>query len=258
MQRLRPDVVRINDHTLRLDPLDSLLLSVNGGYESSELALFRRCINPGDVVVDVGAHIGLYTLEAARATGGGGTVHAFEPSSENYALLSSNVEGNGYRNVVLHQLAVSDRADTAHLSLSRDNTGDHTLVRQGGAGEVVTTTTLDVVFAGPVDVLKMDIQGSEPAALRGAAATLERSDLVLFLEISPSHLIDQGGVLGLLEQLGRFTIFLIEAGARLRQVDREQLLLALEASDGHVDVVCAAGPRSSAKVVGLGAVVAAR
>src|SRR4051795_11401844 len=62
MTRLRPDTVTVDGHVLHLDPLDSLLLSVNGEYESFELSLFTGCLSEGDSVLDIGGHIGLYTL----------------------------------------------------------------------------------------------------------------------------------------------------------------------------------------------------
>src|SRR5436190_12640282 len=94
MRALRPDTVVVNGFTLHLDPLDSLLLSLNGEYEPYELLTFARCIQPGDHVIDVGAHIGLYTVTASRKAGEHGQVHAFEPSSANADLLRRNIAAN--------------------------------------------------------------------------------------------------------------------------------------------------------------------
>ena len=251
MSRLRPETVVVDGHTIRLDPLDSLLLSVNGGYERYELQLFRRCISPGDVVLDVGAHIGLYTLEAARATGPSGQVHAFEPSSTNHGVLVENVAANGYSNVVVHRAAVSDAAGEGRLSLSPDNTGDHSLVRAGGEGETVTTLTVDALVAGRVDVIKMDIQGGEPAALRGARRTLDANQVVLFAEVSPDHLREQGGVRALLDLLEGFRVHLVDPVFGLREAASQDIVAALARSDGHVDIVCAKGPAALAKVRAL-------
>lgn len=189
---MRPAEVTVDGHVMALDPLDSLLLSVNGDYEADERALFVAAIRPGDTVLDVGAHIGLYTLAAARAAGPTGRVIAFEPSSVNHALLVENVARNGYGNVEIRREAVGDRDGTVSLFLSVDNTGDHSLIEDDTRqGESVPLVRLDSLPIDTVAVIKMDIQGGEPAALRGAAALLARSPSVaLFTEISDDHGVD--------------------------------------------------------------------
>ena len=167
---MRPEVVVVDGHTVRLDATDSLLLGVNGTYEAAELELFARSIRPGDTVLDIGAHIGLYTLTAARASGPTGRVVAFEPSTDNFALLEANVAANGYTNVELHRVACSDTTGTGVLVLSRTNSGDHQL-RADGAGARVDTVRLHDLDVRP-QVVKMDVQGAEPLVLAGAAQLL--------------------------------------------------------------------------------------
>ena len=106
INRLKPSTVEVLGHRIHLDPGDSLLLSVNGAYEESEARLFEQSIRPGDVVVDIGANIGYYTLLAARAAGPQGHVYAFEPERGNYGLLTRNLAENGYTNVSAHDTAV--------------------------------------------------------------------------------------------------------------------------------------------------------
>lgn len=112
-------------HMMFLDAQDILNLSINGIYEPLETEVVGREVSAGDVVVDIGAHIGYYTLMLARIVGPCGKVYAFEPDPENFTLLQRNVKENGYRNVVLLQKAVSDRNGSATLYLSDDNSGDH-------------------------------------------------------------------------------------------------------------------------------------
>jgi FkbM family methyltransferase len=200
MPRIRPAEVLVDGHRIRLDEMDSLLLSVNGSYEAVEQALFVSCLRPGDVVLDIGAHVGVYTLQAARAVGPEGHVHAFEPSATTFALLEQNIALNGYLNVTAARAAVSASAGDADLTLSVDNTGDNSLLAEQTSGrrtERVETVTIDDYLAGRsrVDVVKMDVQGAEPAALAGAAATLAANEsLILFTELSPAHLVDWGGL----------------------------------------------------------------
>jgi hypothetical protein len=109
---------------LRLDPEDSLYLGSHP-YEPYLTKLVMDLIRPGDVVVDVGAMIGYYTVIFARLVGADGTVYAFEPDPENFAILEENVSLNGYSHVRLERAAVSDRAGTGRLYLNTSNRGDH-------------------------------------------------------------------------------------------------------------------------------------
>src|SRR3954463_8117512 len=126
MGRLKPPTVEVLGHRIHLDPNDSLLLSVNGVYEETEARLFEQSIRPGDVVVDIGGHIGYYTLLAARAVGGAGPVYTFEPERGNYALLASNVAANGYAGrVTTVNKAVMASGGELRIFVSPDNAGDH-------------------------------------------------------------------------------------------------------------------------------------
>ena len=78
-----------------------------GAYEPFETELFKKNLEKGEVVLDIGAHIGYYTLIAAKIVGNEGKVFAFEPAPDNYALLEKNVNANGYKNVILEQKAAS-------------------------------------------------------------------------------------------------------------------------------------------------------
>lgn len=247
--RLRPEHATVRGHALHLDALDSLLLSVNGTYEDDELNIFRGCIRPGDTIIDVGAHIGLYTLEAARATGPTGQVFAFEPSSTNYGLLVENIEANGYSNVCAIEAAVSDHEGDMLLALSIDNTGDHQIT-MSSTGETPTESIRAVTLDGflgkdrAVDVIKIDVQGAEPVALTGALATIRANDdLILFTELSPRHLAKWGGT-------RQYLTTLTAAGFDLRQLAGNKVVSRTSAEldrshvgadTEHTDLVCVKG-----------------
>jgi FkbM family methyltransferase len=255
MTRLHPNQVRVNGHLIRLDSMDSLLLSVNGNYERTELELFRECIRPGDTVLDIGAHIGLYTLEAARATGSEGRVHAFEPSNANYNLLVENISANGYRNVSVVKAAVSDTVGDAVLSLSSENTGDHSLSKspqKGRQWETVETVTIDDYLASrgcSVNVIKMDVQGAEMLALLGAQRTLAANmNLIVFTELSPLHLRPWGGAgryLRLLEQSGFLVFEIDESSATVQNRTTADLIrLVHDDADEYRNLLCIKGDRA--------------
>jgi len=176
---LRTDVANVLGHRMRLDVNDRAELSIHGIYEPLTTDLVRAEIRTGDVVLDVGANIGYYTLIFARSVGPEGRVFAFEPEPGNFSLLQENVSTNRYRNVTLSRLAVSDRTGSARLYVDAGNAGDCRIYdsRDNRPSIEVETVRLDDYFEPPpgrIDLIKMDIQGAEPAALRGMQGLLER------------------------------------------------------------------------------------
>ncbi len=249
--RLRPDEVTVRGSLLRLDPLDSLLLSVNGTYEEAELDLFRDCLRAGDVVLDVGAHLGLYTLEASRGVSATGRVIAFEPSTTNFDLLEHNVRANLCTNVVTVRAAVADTDGEVSLRLSDTNSGDHQISTElppGSRGERIRSVSIDSYCEGEaiakVDVVKMDIQGGEPAALAGARRTFEASDdLILFTEVSPGHLAPNGGVSGFVDALeaAGFDLWALQGGRVVPRTAADLRRLHIDAASDHADLICVKG-----------------
>src|SRR4030095_4117195 len=79
-----------------------------GYYEPDTVALFHRFIQPGMVVLDVGAHVGQYSLVASRLVGESGARHTFEPDPDTFAWLQGNCRRNNLTNVTLNRLALSD------------------------------------------------------------------------------------------------------------------------------------------------------
>jgi len=152
-------------------------------YERGTTRVFERTLRPGAVVVDVGAHVGYYTLLAARLTGPEGKVYAFEPDPANFALLLENLELNQAANAVAIPKAVAGERSNARLFQDPLNSDRHTLCPLA-AGEdsphsiSVATTSLDDFCESlgwpQIDLIKMDIEGAEPMALRGMQRTLRR------------------------------------------------------------------------------------
>jgi FkbM family methyltransferase len=174
---LKTDTVSVLGHRMHLDAIDRAELSINGIYEPLTTDLVRAEIKPGDVVLDIGANIGYYTLIFAKCVGPTGHVFAYEPEPGNFSLLRENVSTNGYRNVTLCQTAVSDRAGHNRLYLDEANAGDCRLYDSGDGRRAVGVETVRLddclaAFPGKIGFVKMDIQGAEPAALRGMQSLL--------------------------------------------------------------------------------------
>jgi FkbM family methyltransferase len=142
------------------------------GFEKFETQLFQSLLRKGMVVLDIGAYVGYYTLIAAGLVGENGKVFAFEPEPDNYALLLKNLEANKCNNVIPVQKAVSERNGISVLFLSAENEADHRIYdsHDGRESIAVGVTSIDSFFERKdckVDIVKMDIEGSEMMALQG-------------------------------------------------------------------------------------------
>lgn len=152
--------------------------------------LFVRALRPGLTVLDIGAHLGYYTLLAARA---GARVYAFEPDQRTFACLTRNVRANGFTGrVTLVPKAVSDRPSRVPFFLT-DNPAHSGLLDDATRGRttIVDQICLDEFLGDAVtaDIIKMDIQGAELLGLRGMERTLARSGgLTMFIECWPEGL----------------------------------------------------------------------
>ena len=127
---LKSNFVEIEGHKIYLDPFDSLKLSINKSYEEFETKLVKDIIKEGNVVVDIGANIGYFTLIFSRLVGRKGEVFAFEPEPNNFNLLKKNIEINDYKNVNLINKAVSNKSGKIELYLDDVNTGRHSLIAE--------------------------------------------------------------------------------------------------------------------------------
>jgi FkbM family methyltransferase len=158
-----------------------VLRIINGTYEREQTRLFQEHIRPGATVLDVGAHVGYYTVLAAVLAGESGRVHAFEPNPANAEFLRRHVRINALGNVRVEQAAVSDRAGTARFDFGTGSGTGH--LADAGALEVRTLRLDDhcAEHALAPTAIKIDVEGAETAVLAGGRATLGRHRPVLFL-----------------------------------------------------------------------------
>jgi FkbM family methyltransferase len=158
--------------------------------------LFQRLLRPGMTVVDGGAHVGLYTVLAARGVGPQGFVIALEPDRYNLAALRVNVESLGAANVEVVAEALADGAGTAQFYETRSTIGSSLIERDDAGVSMVRTTSIDLLMQGrEVDALlvKLNIEGAEPLALAGMRDVLSRIERVAMLvEVNPSLLAAAG------------------------------------------------------------------
>lgn len=170
------------------------LAMLGGGYERETGSLLRRIVRPGMTVVDIGAHIGYFTRLLSEAVGPSGRVFAFEPEPGNFALLSKNTKR--YANVQCLNSAVSEQSGVAVLHIVLGSTGCHSLLGESGVPLTVSTVSLDEFLAREnvreVGVIKMDIEGAEPLALKGMSELISWGKFALVMEFNPAALRSGG------------------------------------------------------------------
>ena len=201
--------VSVMGKMLDLDLRDEAVSSaiyVEGVWEPCETSFVEKILRPGMVFVDVGAHVGYYTLLASGIVGSGGRVYAFEPDPGNLAFLRRNVRNNQCQNVVVEHKAVTASSGQLLLYQSANNFGDHRIYeptdepakpREKRRSIVsVDAVSLDAYFErNPrrIDFLKMDIQGAEYSAFVGMRGVLRRNpEIIVLSEFWPSGLSQAG------------------------------------------------------------------
>jgi FkbM family methyltransferase len=159
-----------------------------GKYERYETAIMMSQIGKDDVVADVGANIGYYTLLMAKRVK---KVYAIEPDGEIFKILEKNVKDNNLKNVVLVNAAASDIKEEKFLTKDKENQGNSRL--GGNKGESINCLRLDDILVNEqyISAIKIDVQGWEPAVIRGAEKIINRDSPTLFLEYTPGEYKDE-------------------------------------------------------------------
>jgi len=183
---------------LHLDDWIPIQLFWMGVYfvERKQTEHFKKLIKPGDIVIDVGAHIGYYTLIAAARVGKSGHVYAFEPTSNTFKILQKNIQMNNFTNVSLYNLAISDKEGYVELYLSDTiNTGATSITVSeffSGKIEKAKCITIDSFLKKEnikkVDLIKIDVEGAEPKVLRGMKELLSKQSPKILIEINEERL----------------------------------------------------------------------
>jgi FkbM family methyltransferase len=171
-----------------------------GTYDADLHQAIENLVRPGMVCLDVGANLGEVALHVARRVGPGGQVHAFEPAPPIYERLRLHVGHNHLQDVVhTHPIALSDQTGPCTIAFpgaDQDNQGLGSIVnlgpKSGAARATASAMTLDDFVAEHgltrLDLMKVDIQGGEPALLRGGRRTFAELGPDLLMEVSPEDL----------------------------------------------------------------------
>ena len=176
--------------------------AMSDNWEPVETAFIQEHLPTGGVFVDIGANIGWFSIKAAEKVGPAGHVYAFEPRPDSCAALRRSVAENGFDQIVsVYNVALADQAGTLAIGWERDsdNPGGTWLIANDRVDAMMSETThakhrvdavrLDDAIDPPrIDMVKIDVEGAEFRALRGAEALLRRYRPIILTEISFSLL----------------------------------------------------------------------
>jgi len=222
---------------------DSILLKKE--WEKSKAKIFYKFIKEGDIVVDIGANIGYYTLIFSRIVGLG-KVYAFEPETANFDLLNKNISENKLDNILPYKLALSNKSGVGALKFGEHTHGGGTILEDGRnfGEEAVDVATLDEFFAGKrVDFIKMDVEGGEFNILKGGEETLKKAWGVL-TEFMPQDLAknktcDPEEFVKLLEESGFELYDVDELTGSFTKFDLKKFKKTWETDKGlYKDILC--------------------
>jgi len=173
-------------------------------YEGTLFALILRKLKRGDTFLDIGAHVGFFSMIAAKLVGESGSVYSFEMNPENYSRLVTNAGLNDFKNIRPHNWAVSDDSKPIYFWVNQDNDGGHSLwdcgkhsfnekSRVSPQKMVSYSIALDHYDSfDKVHFIKMDIEGSEVLALNGMINLLKKNLPIVTLEINNFGLSQMG------------------------------------------------------------------
>ena len=200
LSNLQTDYAEVFGNKLFLNK-KGLALSIShyGTYEELESKIMEEKIEMGNIVVDVGANIGLHTLNMAKIVGNTGQVFAFEPDPSNFEILKKNVKINNYKNIIVERKAVGDKHGRTTLYQS-DHPGKNRIfpqTEQAKSQVQVELTNLDNYFDSDmidkINFIKIDVEGLEFSVLKGMKNILKNSKKIKILfEFMPENTMEVG------------------------------------------------------------------
>jgi FkbM family methyltransferase len=168
-------------------------------HTRNELAMLKTLINEGDNIIDIGAHVGTFSIPFARFNNGKGKIYSFEADPENYELLKLNIITNSLDKVVFpsHAIVTDSKKSFIMLKPCDDNSGMNYFLPESGLNNTVNSHTpvinIDEWFelngrGAKIHLIKIDIEGAELAALRCCKKIINKNLPILYVEISKTAL----------------------------------------------------------------------
>jgi FkbM family methyltransferase len=166
-------------------------------YEKDAFSFYNKKIKEGDVVFDIGAHIGLFTVLFSKLVGNKGQVYVFEPTKETFKILEQTVQLNEINNCKLINAAVTKESGDVFFNLtskSGEGSNANTLVKTERGVKTVKVNAWSIddfrrKYNLKVNVLKIDVEGAELDALIGAKETFLNDKPIGVLALHPSSIV---------------------------------------------------------------------
>ena len=177
-----------------------VLVKLKKSFEYSTMQLFSTILNSGDVIIDVGANSGLYSIFYSKLVGENGEVHSFEPDRDTYRLLRENLELNNCDNVRTYNFALSnEECDIKMVPFNPEDidiklrNGDSFKYMQQVSSEfdeksnIIKAVKLDDIeelkLKSKIDVIKIDVEGAELLVLQGAVNMILKHRPIIIFEL---------------------------------------------------------------------------
>lgn len=232
---------------------DSIILPTlrrTGVWAPQETLVLSGMIRPGDTVLDIGAHVGYMAVAMSHLAGPDGLIVAFEPNPANIELLHSNTQRLAASPVQVVPSACWSVAGDAQMALcviDGANTGDNRAYAHPAAAPEalvdITRVTLDDICdeLGSVDIIKLDVQGTEAHAMRGAGRMLSEHRPLILTEFWPQGTMEAGEDPAMVLDMYRFYGYEIRimgrVAARGRLTNDTILDLAYGSPDGDLELL---------------------
>ncbi len=252
---LKSDFAEVHGNKMFLDKWDALSLSINGVYNEFDTKLVQDHVNSGDVVIDVGAHIGYFSLLFSNLVGETGHVYSFEPEPKNIKLLKKSITINNIQNISLEPHPVSNINESCKLYVGQFTSGGNRIHCPDKMIELyekepinVETLVLDDYFSklnllNKINFVKMDCEGSELRVLQGMKKILRESkNLKIFIEFDVDALEDAGSdpkeLLNLLEKEGFIIYYVDDYKNKMILADKNLLMTSDTLRTKTVNLLC--------------------
>jgi len=233
--KIFPFYISVNGVKVYYNSMDRMVAAClwKFGYlEGYELSLFHSCLKPGQMMLDIGANMGVYSLTASSVIGDLGKIIAFEPDEDNFKIFSKSVLKNNFKNIELVPFAVSDKEETIFFETHSLNSGNHQIRKEKTLKDQksIEAICLDNFLPAnqKIDIIKIDIQGAEYFAFKGMKQLIaDNPHVIVFSEYWSKGLrnmgIDPSQYIKLLKSF-EFNIYKIDTKKRkLEKLDYDEI-----------------------------------
>lgn len=193
LSKFHPIKTIIHGQEFYLDERDSLSLSVFPDYEPGITKYLSKFVKKGDVVIDVGAHIGYFSVFMSSLVGDSGLVLSYEPLKENFIILQKNHFISGRKNYYLFNKAVLEKNTNGFIYFDEQNSSQHSMVQKTSTKKRIGVVSLDqqikIKRIKKVNLIKIDVQGVEGQVILGARDIIKNNpDIKIVCEFWPEGL----------------------------------------------------------------------